>query len=100
MRGMTPEALAFGMVALRDAMPELNAIRAQVVAEGREMNAMFLNRHNSFLSRSTKAEIAPERADAAVEHFIREKPVRKHAGGLPRRSGPLHRVGRGAACNG
>jgi hypothetical protein len=32
--GMTPEALAFGMVALRDAMPELNAIRAQVVAEG------------------------------------------------------------------
>lgn len=32
--GMTPEALAFGMAALRDAMPELNAIRAQVVAEG------------------------------------------------------------------
>ncbi len=32
--GLSPEALAAGMAALRDAMPELNAIRAEVVAEG------------------------------------------------------------------
>ncbi len=31
---MTPDAVAFGMVALRDAMLDLNTIRAQVVAEG------------------------------------------------------------------
>ena len=36
------------------------------------MNGLFLTRHNPFLSRSTKAEIAPEKADAAVEHFVRE----------------------------
>lgn len=36
------------------------------------MNALFLTRHNPLLFRPTKAEIAPERADAAVEHFIRE----------------------------
>jgi integrase len=36
------------------------------------MSGMILTRHNPFLSRSTKAEIAPEKADAAVEHFIRE----------------------------
>ncbi len=32
--GMTLDAQAFGMAALKDAIPELNAIRAQVVAEG------------------------------------------------------------------
>jgi hypothetical protein len=32
--GVTLEARAFSMVALLDAMPEVNAIRAQVVAEG------------------------------------------------------------------
>ena len=31
---MPPDAKAFDMVVLRDAMPELNAIRGQVVAEG------------------------------------------------------------------
>lgn len=36
------------------------------------MNALFLTRHNPFLSRPNKAEIAPEKADATVEHFIRE----------------------------
>ncbi len=34
------------------------------------MNALILTRHNPFLSRPNKAEIAPEKADAAVEHFI------------------------------
>lgn len=36
------------------------------------MSGMILTRDNPFLSRSTKAEIAPAGADAAVEHFIRE----------------------------
>lgn len=36
------------------------------------MNALFLTRHNPFLSRPTKAEIGPAEADVAVEHFIRE----------------------------
>lgn len=36
------------------------------------MNDMTLTRHNPFLSWPNKAEIAPEKTDAAVEHFIRE----------------------------
>jgi integrase len=36
------------------------------------MNGLILTRHNPFLSRPTKPEIAPTEADAAVEHFIRE----------------------------
>lgn len=34
--GLSDDALGFGLAALRDAMPELNAIRAEVVAEGAE----------------------------------------------------------------
>jgi integrase len=36
------------------------------------MNGLILTRHNPFLSRPNKAEIGHEKADAAVEHFIRE----------------------------
>lgn len=32
--GLSVDALGFGMAALQDAMPELNAIRAEIVAEG------------------------------------------------------------------
>jgi integrase len=36
------------------------------------LNGIILTRHNPFLSRPKKAEIATAEADAAVEHFIRE----------------------------